>query len=536
MRNFLCPTTRRLFSFSLIFLMLTFTFNCSYFKAKEGDRAAILKLLSKKKVKDHFVLNTPSERYHFMIDEVDNNVLKGRLMKNELPKIHYKKGRSTRLARGERSIYKEVHFYTNKEFTKGDTTVAFEDLTEIRIIDPNTGANIATFIGGLLIVGVIAILIVLATKSSCPFIYVHNGETFAFEGEVFGGAIFPNLERHDYMPLPHLQAENGLYKLRISNELKEVQYTNLAHLISVQHPSNTQVLLDQKGQPHLIDQLIAPTLAQSSEGVNLQKVLEAKDDQGFSFMEMNTSNNEVVMTFPVPKNESAPKIVLKAKNSLWFDWLYGEFNEKLGTYYETYVENQSSRPTEELDKAIADRQFPLTISVKTDNGWEVIEDLPTIGPLAARDFVIPVPEKYLDQEQIEIKISTGFYFWEVDYVGMSFTDNTGLTVIETQPNDLLWGGEDNTLADILYDDDRYLSQLTEGEIVELHYPEIKLAEGMQQSHFLHAKGYYQHVRNFSNTPDVAELLKFKDPSHFNEFSKTEYLNYLIAREEKLAAK
>jgi len=33
----------------------------------------------------------------------------------------------------------------------------------------------------------------------------YNGDAFEFMGEIYGGAIFPTLERDDYMPLPNLK-------------------------------------------------------------------------------------------------------------------------------------------------------------------------------------------------------------------------------------------------------------------------------------------------------------------------------------------
>jgi hypothetical protein len=174
-------------------------------------------------------------------------------------------------------------------------------------------------------VGVFAIVlvIVLLTKSSCPYVYVYDGETYLFEGETFGGAIAQNLERDDYMPLPNIRDDHGRYKIRISNELKEIQYTDLAQLIVVNHPKKSEVILDKKGIPHLLLDKTVASVAMSERGENLLPTLGIKDQNVFFFNENNASSNAVFLTFDKPADAVQGKLVLSAKNTLWFDYIFG---------------------------------------------------------------------------------------------------------------------------------------------------------------------------------------------------------------------
>lgn len=90
----------------------------------------------------------------------------------------------------------------------------------------------------------VAFIIFLLTKSSCPFVYTLDGADYNFRGEIYGGAIAPNLERDDYMPLPGFAAVDSVFKLKITNELKERQYTDVAELLMVEHSENITVLMD----------------------------------------------------------------------------------------------------------------------------------------------------------------------------------------------------------------------------------------------------------------------------------------------------
>ncbi|HRY83580.1 MAG TPA: hypothetical protein P5533_02990, partial [Candidatus Cloacimonadota bacterium] len=119
-------------------------------------------------------------------------------------------------------------------------------IRKIEVYDLDLGKTIVgTFflIGGVgVLLSGIALLLVAIFKESCPFVYVWNGHEFEFRGEIYSGAIFPSLERHDYMALPGLHASENEYRIKLTNQVQEIQYTNLAELCVVDHPRNTEVL------------------------------------------------------------------------------------------------------------------------------------------------------------------------------------------------------------------------------------------------------------------------------------------------------
>jgi hypothetical protein len=93
------------------------------------------------------------------------------------------------------------------------------------------GLTAAVVVGTLgIIVGIVA-----ATKNSCPFVYSWDGSQFVFDAEPYGGAITHGLEKDDYSQLEHLREQDGLYRLRMTNEVDETQFTNLTELWVVDH-------------------------------------------------------------------------------------------------------------------------------------------------------------------------------------------------------------------------------------------------------------------------------------------------------------
>ncbi len=87
---------------------------------------------------------------------------------------------------------------------------------------------------------------------SCPFLYTWNGETFEFVTDVLGitplglpmapGMMVP--PDHDEYVLvtgEQLVEEDGLYRMQVTEELREVTYLDRAKLIVVDHPEEAEV-------------------------------------------------------------------------------------------------------------------------------------------------------------------------------------------------------------------------------------------------------------------------------------------------------
>ena len=92
-------------------------------------------------------------------------------------------------------------------------------------------------------VGTLALIagIAVALKQSCPFVYSWDGSRYVFDAEPYGGAISRGLEKDDFSQLDHLREQDGLYRLKVTNEVDETQFTNLTELWVVDHAAGTRV-------------------------------------------------------------------------------------------------------------------------------------------------------------------------------------------------------------------------------------------------------------------------------------------------------
>ncbi len=519
-------------------LILFYSTGCKYFKVKQVQPNNFNTIYDIGKGHKEFFIHQGNFVYSLYNIHVDSLSLSGSIGN---PQTYYlEEGRGFRMKSHEEKILNEVHIYLNEESEKisiGPTDIAFSSIHEILITDKDKGKTAASFIfGGIGIflgVMVIVFIILLLTKSSCPYVYSDDGEGFVFEGEIYGGAIGSNLQREDYLPLRSLKPSDGIFRIRINNELKERQYTDLAELLVVEHLENEKVLLDHSGFPHSIKSLEAPQTALSYSGEDLLSSIEKKDSIIYFFNDEDYSRNGMILKFENPTYSNEAKLVIAGKNTLWFDYQFGEFLALFGSFYDEYMAKQSKVPQAEREQLGIDNDFPLSISIKKHGEWQIIERLNTIGPLASRDFVIPIDLSDIDADFFEIKMETGFMFWEVDLAGIDFSPNQKFELIGLKPISALGTGSKDWIEELAGIDHQYMAQEETGDISEIIYRGIEPAENHVQSYFLHVSGYYELVRDFEGLPNLVELNKFKTNGYFSDFSRANYLK-VLGREQYLA--
>lgn len=514
--------------FTLIVCLLISLQACIYFKVKslqnENINLSNLSVLKKK-----FVLHNGDQVLVYKDLKFNQTSLSGIVDTNFQNKILYTPGKKSSIKKSEKSIFAEAHIYLKPRdgnIENGEITIALADISEIKLINRDTAKEIAAFLGGVFGAFVIFTIIVALTKSSCPYVYTDDGEGFVFEGEIFGGAILKNLEREDYLPLTNLKNFDQSATIRISNELKERQYTNYANLIVASHDPDVNVLLDINGRAHTIHYEKIPLYTNNSLGLNDCQKVAYSDNEDYLFNEDDEDINKVIVTFDNSEHIKNPKLILRAKNSLWLDYIYGVVLEKFGFRYDHWMKRQSELPPKERKQIITDNHSHLAVYIKDQGEWKSVQNIPTIGPLAKRDFVIPLTLSDASSSTIEIKIETGFMFWDLDKVNMDFSEDRPIDLIEIYPAQIHSSDGHNWSEALMYDDDRYLAQETIGDQVELKYEIPPTSKGKTQSFFLHTKGYYELIREFDGPPQLLELNKFKDPSYFRTFSREEYIKRL----------
>lgn len=134
-------------------------------------------------------------------------------------------------------------------------------------------------------------------KGSCPYLYAWNGERVEFVTDLLWGApiglqfaegILATPREWEYLKIPgaFIQENEGIYDLRITEELWEAAYFDEVKLFAVDHPEEIEIETNEKvGPPAIAEHRLftartrhLPVAAHDSQGNDLLPQLSKKDD------------------------------------------------------------------------------------------------------------------------------------------------------------------------------------------------------------------------------------------------------------------
>ena len=521
--------------------ILNISFSCSYYTVKNvalDDEGLSKQVHDFNKLDKYVIIHSGESAYHLsdMVINDDEQIIKGTLQflsnahndqsKREEKKVHrYKKLNSDPL--------NEIHFYLKNpiDFKHNSTIeIPLSAINNISINDKNTGRAVVNIVLTSIGLFFVILIIYFATKSSCPFVYIKNGHTYDFVGELYPGIITPTMQHDDYLPLPNFASENGAYKVKVTNQLKEIQYTDQLELMVANHSENLEVLLDVYGDVQTFKSIDRPQKVILEDGtVHLSPALH-KDNDYYAFNSSLTSSENstrsIIFEFEKPKDNEAAKLYLTLKNTVWLDYVFGKFNEQFGYYYNTFQKNQQKIEGQKINQWLVDQHIPLSIYVKKSGKWELIEKINTVGPLAMRDLAIPLKLEESGSDKLEIKLETGFMFWEVDYVGIDYSVNVPVEIEYIKPYKATDQNGIDVTSLLAVADQNYFEQPRIGDEVEVIFIAKENRNHQKQSVFLKNRGYYNYIRDYKGIPDFDNLKTFKENSEFTRFSEKRYFDFV----------
>jgi len=123
-------------------------------------------------------------------------------------------------------------------------------------------------------------------KGSCPHLYAWNGERFEFVKDVapWGTVLGVKLNEKDFLPIrrneewmrvrgDQLKERDGVYELRVTDELGESYYVDNYSLMAVDHPVGTELFIDERYADPPVE--LTPRLMTTSKSF-----AGAKDEKG----------------------------------------------------------------------------------------------------------------------------------------------------------------------------------------------------------------------------------------------------------------
>lgn len=528
-KSFSLKKVNRFISLIIMIMIISLIQSCYYYKvtkSKEPPAQALLRLQdSGKYIIIHY--DTISRRLSDIVADEDS--VRGKLSflvdhkkylsTNPDGATRYKK----KVLNDESEVLNEVHIFTTGLVKSGTKNVSFpiKGIEKIEIYDRAVGATVASWVfSGLAIAVPVIVVVALLTKESCPFIYVSDNDSYKFIGEIYSGAIYPSLERDDYLPLPRPEPGQSEYNIKMTNEVREIQNTNLIELMVLDHPADTKVLVDKYGNYQTTSDLKAPVKATNLKGRNIFNVIKDEDSLSY-FGDKNdrgqTVTDGVILKFPKPKNADHAKLVVKAKSTFWLDYVFTRFHSLFGDQYDCWVKKQETIPDKQMKSWQIDQKIPLLVYMEKKGKWKFIDYYNIVGPMAAREDVLPLDLTDFKGDTIKIKLEFGFMFWEVDYAGLDFS----LNVPVTQRTALFESAIDNRETDVKKllesPDLLYYSQPEIGDEVNMKFS-IPPRTRADQTLILHSKGHYKILLDAMGEQQVKYLLPFRKKGRFPEYS------------------
>ncbi len=506
----------------------TMTSGCYYYKVNkttEPPSTAISRMQDDQKL---MILHLDDKAWYLFDITIDDKFINGNI--SSLPENYkFKTVRpdaANRYKKKDSQVLNEVHIYIS-ELTRQDSSkisIPLSSVQKIEVYDKATGATTASWVFSTLAFGAgvfgVLLIIVILTKSSCPFIYSFNGTNYIFSGEIFSGATRPGLERDDYLSLPSLVSSDQLYKIKITNEVHEIQNINLTELLVFDHPENKSVIIDKYGIPSYINNPVTPIEAVDSGNKDLLQDLSGKDTLIFTGTGSAIGKagiQEIELKFKNPEKSEMAKLIIRAKNSFWLDGLISKIHILFGDRYEKYSSKQDKTPGKKLREWQLKQNIPLSVFIEKNGEWEFVDYFNIAGPMALRDDVLSLNLKGIDSDTIKIKLVTGFLFWEIDYTAMDFSKAEIVKPI-TIPVKSAIDNYKTDIRDLLSDsDDKYYVQKVTGDEALLTFDAAQ--QSNNRSVFLHTRGYYKILSGQKGKADIKKLKTFRRRNSIPAFSK-----------------
>jgi len=361
-------------------------------------------------------------------------------------------------------------------------------------------------------------------ESLCPYIYTYNGEEYVFAGEIISGASKPGLERYDYLLLSELKPNHDQYFIKLTNEVKQVHYINKLQLKVIDHPENVGVLIDKHGQLQTISKPVLPKSAVTFTGRSILPEISKKDNYTYNFDEIvltQETTDDIILSWQKPQYSNQAKLIIRAKNSLWLEHVFSSFHELFGARYNYFSRLQDSKSKEYYHNWMIEQSIPLLVYLEKDGKWELYDIFEIAGTMAMKDNVLLINTRTIKSETINIKLETGFKFWELDYAAMDFTRNLPLKITTVTIAEAIDENKVDVKLKLLNDDQSYYTQTKIGNEANLTFPAQELTDE-SRTVILESKGYYHIIREQQGRAKMIEIMSFREPGRMPLFSRELY--------------
>jgi hypothetical protein len=391
-------------------------------------------------------------------------------------------------------------------------------------------------IGGAAAALAIAVAIAVATKESCPFLYSNDGHGFVFDGEPYGGAIMRSLARTDWSELEHIRSVHGQYRLLLTNEVDETQYTNSLRLLVVDHSPLSTVIMDKEGRPHAFRRLLPLESARDEAGRDLLVWLRETDLAAWqpnlgAFSKQDSLGdvrNHIVLEFERPRDLKKAYLVTNVATHQWGSHtirsILSMHGNQVGDYYAA-INGSEGKRRELLQWNDREELYHLFVEVLTGHEWVRQDFIPGGGPFISESRAIPLDLSGVSESAVQIRINPPIGFWSLNSFHLAWEeDSTRVTTLNAISASGPRGQQ--TIDALRSDDNDYLVFPDKETDAELAYQSPPTTPGMTRTIFAETRGWYEvHLHGLGN-PDPNGLRRMaSEPGFLVRRAMLEYAEY-----------
>ncbi|MBK6933423.1 MAG: hypothetical protein IPH12_22155 [Saprospirales bacterium] len=413
-----------------------------------------------------------------------------------------------------------------------------------RVVTRTNKGRTVGFIAGLAVDAIVAVAVMNSfdnlfdlnsdnpgnpNASSCPLIYSHDGTDYRLDAEIFGGAIFRAAERPDWENLDQLRvSEDGLYRLKITNEFDETQQVDFVRLLVIDHPAGVRVYPSFQGEMFTLSDPLSPRKANDFAGQDLRSMLRHNDGD---FWLSNPFGRDpgnpaglrdgIILEFDRSVGTGSAALLLHVQNTLWASGVQKKMlmlpGRELPQWYQTLNESVDAR--EALIRAMI-REGMLRVYIWEDTQWKPAGHIWEVGSMRAKDVVIELDLLNTHSNTLRIKLECPPGMWIVNSVKLDYSYYNYPTILQEL---LVRKATDQTGRDIslplLKADDLYYEMPTTRDVAYLEFIAPPVKQGMERSFIVKGGGYYTIHVPTEGEPQT-ELLQrlLYEPGAFTRFA------------------
>ena len=404
----------------------------------------------------------------------------------------------------------------------------------------SAGKTVLSVLGITLGLALLLLIIALASKSSCPFIYSYDGDHYVFDAEPLGGAICQGLERTDYSRLRSLHEVEGEYRLMMTNEVPETQHVDELKVVYFDHDSASEVVVDPLGKFHLLQPPQTPVNATDASGRDILPFVT--HDDGVAWLsqmpkdssEHLSARDSLTFTFANPTHARHARLVVNMGTAMWGSKMIKEMLMLRGDSVKNWYQSVNAHGSEYRklwDFNSREEAYFLKVQVRDGNQWVPRAIIPASGPFITDQRTISLDLSGTTGDSVQIRIAPPRGFWQIDYFGMSFGPESLLPAPHELPLKVTaTNSKANVEKQLSESDSNSYDMPNIGDRVELTCPAPPIKQGLKRSIFAKTRGFYDlHLpEGQPENREMIDLLTTK-PGAIADYSAKRYFEWISSQ-------